>query len=647
MNRESAIFIIGFLLVFSSPNITLIPVMSRVTESPSGYPVHNLSTGLDYSAIQEAIDAAETVNGNMIKADAGSYYEHIVVDKSVVLIGENNGLTTIDGNETGSVVQIIADDVQIANFTIKNAGKHWSGFGYPDSCVAGNGVTNVTIENNLFSEAAVSVWFSYSSFVTIDQNVVFNATSMGIVGYASLNLNVSNNLVQNCDLIGIHIDEGSINGTVTDNTVRNCVEGIELERSAGNLVDSNQLIGNNATVILNSNIGPNSLKRNNMISDWYNLIVWGFATEAFIQDIDASNTVNNKAAYYITNSDGLLITPSSFPNIGYLAVVNCTNVVVDGINLSLNRDGLLIANSTGCTVENIVVDGNNGPLLFGGLTFFMSNNNSVTNNRISNNSVGLCLYRSNYNAFFHNSFANNSVQVITNFVSPFVAPTGDVSTNRWDDGYPSGGNCWSDYDSDYYASDTMNGQYQNATGSDGIGDTRYPVNANPAIFPELVQFDYYPLMGMFNSYNVTYYTPAYEPRACNVTVISNSTISGFGTAIPWTEHPEVMYLRFEATGKDGSTGFCRVSFPTPLINGTYRVSVNGTEIPYNLLNCSNASMSYVYFNYTHSTEVIWIIPEFPFFIISPILVMSTLLAVTVYWKKHFWDGHLPDLDSQD
>jgi nitrous oxidase accessory protein NosD len=46
--------------------------------------------------------------------------------------------------------------------------------------------------------------------------------------------------------------------------------------------------------------------------------------------------------------------------------------------------------------------------------------------------------------------------------------------NTWDNGYPSGGNYWSDYNgTDFYS-----GIYQNATGSDGIGDTPYTMNAN-------------------------------------------------------------------------------------------------------------------------------------------------------------------------
>jgi hypothetical protein len=56
------------------------------------------------------------------------------------------------------------------------------------------------------------------------------------------------------------------------------------------------------------------------------------------------------------------------------------------------------------------------------------------------------------------------------------------SNATWDDGYPSGGNYWSDYN----GTDSYKGPYQNETGSDGIGDTAYVIDAN--------NLDNYPLM---------------------------------------------------------------------------------------------------------------------------------------------------------
>jgi hypothetical protein len=58
----------------------------------------------------------------------------------------------------------------------------------------------------------------------------------------------------------------------------------------------------------------------------------------------------------------------------------------------------------------------------------------------------------------------------------------DGYTNVWDNGYPSGGNYWSDYN----GTDLLLGSGQNETGSDGIGDTPYVIDANNR--------DNYPLM---------------------------------------------------------------------------------------------------------------------------------------------------------
>ncbi|MFH0815410.1 MAG: hypothetical protein V1934_01135 [Methanobacteriota archaeon] len=62
------------------------------------------------------------------------------------------------------------------------------------------------------------------------------------------------------------------------------------------------------------------------------------------------------------------------------------------------------------------------------------------------------------NTIFHNNFIANGIQAL------------DYSAgNAWDDGYPSGGNYWSDYN----GTDVYSGPSQNISGSDGIGDTPY------------------------------------------------------------------------------------------------------------------------------------------------------------------------------
>lgn len=90
----------------------------------------------------------------------------------------------------------------------------------------------------------------------------------------------------------------------------------------------------------------------------------------------------------------------------------------------------------------------------------------MTGNYVTNNYYGISFsfsgngpYSSN-NLIYHNDFVDNAGQVQ-------VDPDAYGSANIWDDGYPSGGNYWSDY----AGADLYKGPYQNITGSDGIGDT--------------------------------------------------------------------------------------------------------------------------------------------------------------------------------
>jgi len=125
-------------------------------------------------------------------------------------------------------------------------------------------------------------------------------------------------------------------------------------------------------------------------------------------------------------------------------------------------------------------------------------------------------------------------------------------------------------------------------------------------------------MGMFFNFNAT--------SKHQVQTICNSTISNFqfdGTIIS-----------FNVSGENGTAGFCRICIPTALMNATYRVFVNGTEILSSPepLPCSNSTHSYLYFTYNHSTQEIIIIPELPHALLL-FLLTTTLLVIIVHKRS--------------
>ena len=167
---------------------------------------------------------------------------------------------------------------------------------------------------------------------------------------------------------------------------------------------------------------------------------------------------------------------------GIFLYFSCDNTVT-GSNASNNTWGAFLADScdnalTGNTFLNNEY----------GIYFHSSNNNTLTGNNASNNTYGILLDGSTNNTFTCNTVSNNeygfyfrsSLRLSKNtvFHNVFVdnkepARIGSLFTNVWDDGYPSGGNYWSDYD----------GTDGN---SDGIGDTPYIIDMNNQ--------DDYPLM---------------------------------------------------------------------------------------------------------------------------------------------------------
>ncbi|GAG98417.1 unnamed protein product, partial [marine sediment metagenome] len=179
--------------------------------------------GGNYSKIQDAIDNASDGDTVFVYDDSAPYYEYVVINKSIDFIGENRDTTVIDGGNTGDVVYVGADWVNITGFTIKNGtiGIHL----YSSS-------NNNTITGNTASNNYYGIYLRSSSNNTVTGNNASN-NFCGIFLESSSNNMVTGNTANSNNYTGIHLDSSS-NNTITGNNASNNDYGIYLLSSSNN-----------------------------------------------------------------------------------------------------------------------------------------------------------------------------------------------------------------------------------------------------------------------------------------------------------------------------------------------------------------------------------------------------------------------------
>jgi len=642
----------------------------------------------DFSTVQAAINNATP--GDTIFVHQGIYHENIVVNKSISIIGENKNKTMIDGGGSGVVVRIVADNVSLSGFTIQNSGEEAFESGIliqsnfnniSGNIIEKNGLTGVYLNNSFGSllfeniitdNGGDGVFLVYSSNNILFNNVVARNNG-GVRLYSSDENNISRNVVTHDLLGGIYLFYSSHN-VLFGNVIRyNKEYGLNLDYSSNiNMIVDNFIAGNFKYGLVLGSVSGNILRNNNMTGNQFNFhaVLARPNLPDYLNDIDPSNLVDGKEIHYIINGKNLVINYTFYPNIGYLALVNSTGITVKGLNFAGNGQALLLAFTSHSTLKNLNASNNNHGVQLcsssyitirnctitnnsadgitvdhsslnnivtcnvitrndlgiravhssknniisrntlvnndiGARIYSYSSDNIVTKNVIVSNHIGISLHRVSPSKVIGNTIANNdqglSLGTSENLIyhNNFVNNTVHVETSKfqstWDMGYPNGGNYWSDY----------KGEDSNG---DGIGDILYIIDANNT--------DNYPFMGMFSDFDAT--------SEYHVQTICNSTISDFqfnGTAIC-----------FNVIGEDETVGFCRICILTVLMNDTYKIFVNGTEVLHTLLPCSNSTHNYLYFTYNHSTQEVVIIPEFPSFLIFPLLMIFTFIPV-VYSKN--------------
>jgi parallel beta-helix repeat protein len=260
-----------------------------------------------------------------------------------------------------------------------------------------------------------------------------------------------------------------------------------------------------------------------------------------------------------TSSTNILtnnITANTYDGIGLFL---CINTFVLENTISWNGyDGIEVYNSSKNNIQGNHIAENG----WFGVSLYEYSTGNVSQNRIEDNTSGIELIDSSDNRIFHNDFRNQTLHVFT-----------QSSSATWDNGYPSGGNFWSDY----AGNDNYHGPGQNLTGSDGIGDTNYTCTEN--------NIDNYPLMNTWINLavadvlpsksaigegyklyiSVTVQNQGWNAQTTNLTVYVNTTVVGTIASLALPKRSQAILIFTWQT--------------TPALRGNYVVSSTADPVP--------------------------------------------------------------------
>lgn len=265
MNKKSVLIISLVLLLSSLLQTKFNPVEVK---APNGYPVHNLNTGLNYTTIQEAINANETLNGHTIVVDGGVFYENIVISKSLILMGQGNNLTIIDSCGKGDAIYLKANNTRVKGFTVRNGVNGFEMAPWTSGHV---------IEDNivLYNDQGISGHYDCKNITVYNNTITLN----NVCGVRMLfsNSTISNNLVCNNGNAdnwlwssGIEIVMGvgpadiyCINNTIAGNAVRDNNYGIwAIRYSVNNTFIHNSFINNTKQICGSMNMHNDTFVEN-------------------------------------------------------------------------------------------------------------------------------------------------------------------------------------------------------------------------------------------------------------------------------------------------------------------------------------------------------------------------------------------------
>lgn len=199
-------------------------------------------------SLQDRIDAASP--GDRLYVDGGVFHEHIVIDKPLSLIGQNEPV--IDGDGEGSVVSVAADDVSFSGFLVRGSGRSIS---QEPAAIKVDEVDRASIRGNRVEDSysGIHVLGSEASAVRFNEidlggDVEIGRRGHGIYLWEATDTVVHGNAITNVS-DGIHLEFSEGTG-IGENTVSSSRYALHFMYSDGNKMVGNTFRDNLAGAVL-------------------------------------------------------------------------------------------------------------------------------------------------------------------------------------------------------------------------------------------------------------------------------------------------------------------------------------------------------------------------------------------------------------
>jgi len=265
----------------------------------------------NYTTIQSAIDDAVDGDTVFVYDDSSPYYEDVVVDKSINLIGEDKNSTIIDADGSGHVIKIVVDGVNILGFTATGSTN--------GLVVEGSSYINIA-DNNILNNFNQGIKLDSSSNITISGNILSDNNHKGIYLHDSSNNILSENNIVNSEYAGIEFSDSWYNN-VTNNSITSITrgEGIQLWNSSYITISGNTISNHTECGIELLDSSNFNLISGNIITSTISKNVEGIVLET---GSDHNNITGNVIKRHVL---GIYVYGSDYNNISNNEIANNSN----------------------------------------------------------------------------------------------------------------------------------------------------------------------------------------------------------------------------------------------------------------------------------------------------------------------------------